>query len=77
MFLQFAFIDYQVENYRSILKLSCRPFAFASYQAFLKNKKKSGTSLPASFSLRFLKKNIFLPIFCLLAKFYCLVAFTS
>ena len=27
-----------------------KPLAFASYKAFLKNKNRSGTSLPASFS---------------------------
>ena len=32
------------------LKLSCRPLAFTSYKAFLTNKKRSRTSLPASFS---------------------------
>ena len=30
VFLQFVFIVYQVEDYRNILKLSCRPFAFTS-----------------------------------------------
>ena len=49
---------WQVEGYRNILKLSCRPLAFTSYKAFLKNKKRSGTSLPASFSAWFLMKNI-------------------
>ena len=32
------------------LKLNCIPLSFISYQAFLKNIKTSGTSLPASFS---------------------------
>ena len=40
----------QVEDYRNILKLSCRPIAFTSYKAFLKNKESSGTTLPSSFS---------------------------
>ena len=40
----------QVEVYLKISKLSCRPLAFTSSKAFLKNKKFSGTSLPASFS---------------------------
>ena len=44
---------------------------------FLKNKKKSGTSLPVSFSAWFLKKNMSLVIFFYLYKFQCLVAFTS
>ena len=39
-----------------MLKLGCTPFAFISYKAFLKNKKRSGTSLSASFSACFLKK---------------------
>ena len=42
------------------MKLSSRPFAFTSYKAFSKNKKRSGSSLPVSFSARFLIKNIFL-----------------
>ena len=29
----------QVEDYRNILKLSCRPLAFTSYKAFAKSKK--------------------------------------
>ena len=64
-------------DYRKWLKLSCRPFAFTSYKAFLKNKKRSGTSLPASFSAWVLKKNIFVVIFHYLTKFQCLVVFTS
>ena len=36
-----------VEGYRNILKLSCRPLAFTSYKAFLKNKKRSGTCAPS------------------------------
>ena len=49
-FIQFVFIICQVEDYRNILKLSSRPFAFTSYKTFSKNEKRSGTSLPASFS---------------------------
>ena len=49
-FTKFAFIVCQVEGCRNILKLSCSPFAFTSYKAFLKNKKRSETSLPAAFS---------------------------
>ena len=37
-----------IEGYRNILKPSCRPLAFDSYKAFLKDKKESG-SLPATF----------------------------
>ena len=47
------------------------------YKAFLKNKKRSGTSLPTSFSTWFLKKNISVVIFSYLTKFQCLVAFNS
>ena len=71
------FIVCQVEDYRKWLKLSCRSFAFALYEAFLKNKNGCGTSLPASFSAWFLKKNIFVVTFCYLDKFQCLVAFIS
>ena len=54
------FLPYvQVERYRLVLKLSCRPHTFTSYKAFfLKKKKMFGTSFPASFSAWFLKKNI-------------------
>ena len=48
--IQFVFPVWQVEGHRNISKLSCRPCAFTSYQAFLKSKKRSRTSLPASFS---------------------------
>ena len=37
----------QIESYQNILKLRCRPFA--SYEVFLNNKKRSGTSLTAFF----------------------------
>ena len=37
----------------------------------------SGTSLPASLSALFLKKNIYLIILCYLTKFHCLVALYS
>ena len=49
-FIRFTFIVCQVKDYRNILKLSCKPFTFTSYKAFLKNKKRFGTSLLASFS---------------------------
>ena len=48
----------QIEVCRNILKLSCRPLASPSYK-FLKNKKKSGTSLPASFSALFFEEKYF------------------
>ena len=49
-FIQFVFIACQVEDYQNIVKLNCEPFDLISYRAFLKNRKRSGTSLPASFS---------------------------
>ena len=48
--MQFVFIVCRVEDYRNMLKLTCRPLALTSYKAFLKNKERSETSLPASFS---------------------------
>ena len=42
--MQFVFIAWQVEGYRNILKLSCRPLAFTLFETFLKYKKRSGTS---------------------------------
>ena len=41
----------QVGVYQNILKLKCCPLGFTLYKAFLKYKKRSGTSLPASFSV--------------------------
>ena len=32
-------------GYENTLKLTCRPLAFTSHKAFLKNKKRSGTKL--------------------------------
>ena len=55
----------------------CKPLAFISYKAILQNKKRSRTSLPASFSASFLKKNISLVIFYCLTRLHCLVAFSS
>ena len=49
-FMQLVFIVCQVEGYRTILKISCRPLVFTSYKAYSKNKKRSETSLPTSFS---------------------------
>ena len=37
--MQFVYIVFQVEGYQNILKLNCRPLAFTSYKAFLKNKR--------------------------------------
>ena len=47
---KFVFLVYQVEDYQNIFKLSCKPLAFTSYKAFLKNKNISRNSLPTSFS---------------------------
>ena len=49
-------------SFRNILKVSCRPLDFTSYKALLKNKKISGTSLPASFLYEFWKK-IFISLY--------------
>ena len=46
-----------------MVKSSPRPLAFTIYKAFLKNKKRPGTSLPASFLAWFLKKNISFVLF--------------
>ena len=67
----------QIEDYRNMSKLSCRPLAFTSFKVKKKKKKRSGTSFPGSFSAWFFKKNISLVIFYHLLKFHCLVAFTS
>ena len=58
-------------------KLSCKLLAFTSFKVFLRNKKGSEVSPPASFSAWFLKKNIYLVIVYYMTKFYGLVAFTS
>ena len=47
-----------VEDDQNILKLRCWPLTFDSFKAFLKNKKSSGASLAALFSVSLLKKNI-------------------
>ena len=44
-------------------QLNYRPISFTSYKAFLKNKKRSGTRFPASFSAWFIKENISFVIF--------------
>ena len=44
------FVVCRVKVYPNILKLRCGSLAFTSYKAFLKIKKRSGTSLPPSFS---------------------------
>ena len=72
----FCSIVCEVKDYRKWLKLSCRSPAFTSYKFFLTNKKRSGTSLSASFSAWFLKKNISLVILYYLTEFQCQIAFT-
>ena len=57
--------------------ISCGPLGLILYKTFLKNKKRSGTSLPVSFSKWILKKNVSLVMLYYLTKFHCLVAFTS
>ena len=61
--MQFAFIVFPVLYYQNILKLSSRPFGFASCKLILENKKKSGTSLPALFSAWFYLNKYFLLYF--------------
>ena len=46
----------QVEDYQNILNLRCRPMVLLHVKPFEKNKKRSVTSLPASFSTR--KRNL-------------------
>ena len=58
------------------IKLIYSPLAFISCKAFLKNKKRSRTTLPVLFSQSVLKKNMSLFIFYYLTKFRCLVKFT-
>ena len=43
--MQFVYIIYQVKGCQSILKPCWRQLAFSLYKAFLKNKKRSRTSL--------------------------------
>ena len=76
-FIYFIVIVCQVGDYQNWLKLSWRPPWFISNIAFLKNKKGSRTSHPASFSAWFLKKSICLAILFYLTKFQYLIAFTS
>ena len=49
-FRQFIFFVCLAEGYQNKLKLGCIPLAFTSQEAFSKNKKRSGTSLPNLFS---------------------------
>ena len=63
-----------IKGYRNMLKLRADHFTL---KAFSKKWKSSGISLPASFSAWLMKKNVSLPVFYQLTKFYCLGAFTS
>ena len=54
-----------IEDYQKWLKLSCRPFAFISYKAFLKNKKRSETSLCIIFCMN-LRRKIFLLLYSII-----------
>ena len=60
---------------------NCRPLAFTSFKAFWKNKNRPETSLPASFSAWFLKKNISFVMFydcsIVMFKFHCLIFFIN
>ena len=55
--MQFVFTVCQVEDHRNILKLN--PFAITTYKYFLESKKRSGTTLPASFSAWFFEEIYF------------------
>ena len=57
-FMPLVFIVCQIESYQNILKLICKPLAFTSYKAFLKNKKRSRASLSTTFWVWFFKKNV-------------------
>ena len=50
-FIHLVLIACKVESHRNKLKLSCRPLAFTSYKGFSFKKRRSGTNLPASFSV--------------------------
>ena len=73
MFYIFCF--YYLPSWRlsKVIETKLQTTCFNSYKAFLKNKKSSGTSFPASFSAWFLKKNIFVVKFYYLNKFQCLL----
>ena len=61
-----------------MIKTKLQPIcSYLKQSFFVFYKKWSGTSLLASFSTWFLKKNISVVIFYYLTKFQCLVAFTS
>ena len=57
-----------------VIETKLQTICFYFIWSFLKNKKRSGTSLSASFSAWFLQKNISVVIFYCLTKFKCLFA---
>ena len=57
---QFVFIVCQVEGYRFILKLSCKPLAFPSYKAFLKKQKEVWNQSPYHIFCLIFKEKYFL-----------------
>ena len=72
-FLNLFLLYVQIKVYQK-----CCPLAFTLFKAFLRNKKRSRTSQPISFSAWFVKKNISShSIYYQLTKFHCLTAFTS
>ena len=76
--IQFAIFLCPSGGLPNLFKKKCLSFAFNLYKAsFEKQKKRPGSSLFASFSLWFLKKNIFHVVFYYLSKFHWLIAFTS
>ena len=73
-FIQFVFTVCQLEGYQNILKLNCWRLAFTLHKTFLKDKKRSGTSLPTTFQHNFWRKK-FILLYSI--KVYFLVAFIS
>ena len=65
----------QAEYYQNMLKLRYWPLAFTSYKALFRTKR-SGTTLPASFSTWFFKKKFSYVTFHEQAKFDCLIVFS-
>ena len=57
--LQILLLWYAQSSCPSVQVSKCWLLAFTSHESFLKNKGRSGTSLPVTFSAWFLKKNIF------------------
>ena len=72
----------QVEGYQNILRLNFRPLTFTSYKPFLRNKRRSRSSLRDLFFALFLKKNVifeekyYLVTLYYLTEFHSLGAFT-